>query len=112
MGEFSPYEEGEGIFAPILDPIRDFFEGLFGGGTDATTQQPTSYLSDSVADLASATQQLHDTGQLQLVLEINSDTRLTMDSQIISTVVKDFVYEEMLKREAASSSSTTKTFTI
>lgn len=101
---FNLYDEGED--GGILDKLRD----LFTGGGDGT--QPTSYLNDSVSDLVTATQQLNETGQLQLALEINSDTRLTLDSQIISTVVKTFVYEEMLKREAASSASTTKTFQI
>jgi hypothetical protein len=109
---FSPYEEGEGIFSFILDPIREFFESLGLGGTAEDGTQPTSYLGDSVSDLVTATQQLNETGVMTLNLEINSDTQLTLDSQVIGTAVKQFVYEEMLKREGASSSATTKTFTM
>jgi len=106
LGDFSPYgEDGEG--PAWLDSIRDLF-GL-------NTEQPDgqgNILSDSVSDLAMATQQLNETGQLALTLEINSDTNLTLDSQVIGVAVKQFVYEEMLKREGASSSATTKTFTM
>ena len=106
---FNLYDEGEegGILSNIAEAIRS----LFTGGEDNTVG-PTSYMNDSISDLVTATQQLNETGQLQLALEINSDTKLTLDSQIISTVVKNFVYEEMLKRESAMSASTTKTFQI
>jgi len=109
---FRPYEEGEGIFAPLLDPLRDILESLGLGATTEDGTQPTSYLGDSVADLVTATQLLNETGQLALTLEVNSNTNLTMDSQVIGTAVKQFVYEEMLKREGSSSSATTKTFTM
>lgn len=65
-------------------------------------QRQGTTIDESVSNLANATQQLSEVGQMRLDLEITSNTTLALDGQVVANSVKSYLAEDLVAQETAS----------
>lgn len=101
-GIIEAMERNSEVNFEILNLLRnpiEFFKGLFFGGEDVQDQSGDFKSLDKAIDALNKSR-----SETSLKLDINSSTVLQLDGQVVAEVVKNYLYEDLIKQEDTSTS--------